>query len=70
MPYAAHVTFVKGDPTTGRNHDTRDDAEAEVENFRDAIRNESSVEGVPWYAGHAREIRSVQVIETGQSLIY
>jgi hypothetical protein len=68
MPYAARITFVKGDPMTGDDHDDREAAEAEVDKFRDAIRNESSVEGVQWYAGHSREIRSVQVIETGLPL--
>ena len=69
MSYAAYVTFVKGGQTTGPSQSTREEVEAEVENFRDAIRSGSAVEGVPWYAGHAREIRSVEVIETGHALI-
>jgi hypothetical protein len=65
MPYAAQVTFAKGDPITGPEHEERPGAEAEVEQFRAAIRGGSPVESVAWYAGHSREIRSVQVVETG-----
>jgi hypothetical protein len=65
MPYAVQVVL-RDDASTIRTGPAMEDeaaAEADLENFRQAMRHSNPVSGVKWYAGSGMDIRSASVVE-------